>query len=389
MTAKTTPTEQLTKQDTPKSAQSVAKICKRLANDGSHCISSILSTEEKEKYGEAAKVAIMDRKDRSGTSMLTTRGLYGVLNSEKKTHRLIDSTNISENILPDIGSSETIIAPSETRFHAKWFNVHQKKAKARDAGANTFGGFGTLEVSSIDAMPIPVMNAKRLPKEFLAQYGVRLVALTSFESIDFGSADEVMSFHYEFHPEYIDRYVMQDGGGFYLETHPFPHIAIPLNKNCSGSYTVARKVSEDEYAIVSFKIPFGYALIVDPMVMHDDATLKGHHVIALTNDDEKNVDTVLMRTKGGNKQQISLRSTRPETVSGEGVFRASQFRSALFAENTMAVKTNLERLINTADKREPKQRNSLINYLKTVPLDVIGNLSHELQHNYYTTISPS
>jgi hypothetical protein len=279
-------------------SKTTREICASLTT-GTHCIDATnLTKEQIRKYADSASTAIIDRKLSDGSPGMVARALHQVFEpQEAKNHeyKLIDATALNTQDLPPATRPSIYIAPEEARFKAKWFSQYEMPAGALDAKSNAFGGFGTVQMESSTGtlpIPVPVIDAFSAPVKFLAAYGVKLAHLTESTKIDFGNCKDLMAFRYDIYLGYFDNYIKTPkGGGVYLEAHDdFPHLAIPLHPSCGGSYAVARPIGVNEYAIVSFKIRYGWGLVIAPGAIHDDATLVGPYVIGLTiNVDPKHV----------------------------------------------------------------------------------------------------
>ncbi|KTD63840.1 hypothetical protein Lsan_1273 [Legionella santicrucis] len=361
---------------------STQKICAALVT-GKHCIdASNLKEDQMLKYADSAKNAIVNRTLEDGSEGMVARALHQVLEPQKENtgqFKLIEVTHLQPQELPPSTRPATHLVPKETLFNAQWYTQYEMPASATDGSSNAFGGFGTIKMSSYDSLSIPVVDALYAPDEFLAAYGVKLVHLTEPTQIDFGKSADLMLFQYDVHTEYFDKYIKTPkGGGVYLETHnDFPHLAIPLHPSCGGSYTVGRQIGTNEYAIVSFKINYGWALVIAPGAIHDDATLTGPYIIGLTtNVDTEHVNTALMRTKDDRLMDAVLINPSSEPLSGDGITSIKQCKALLFAQSQMSRKTNLESLARSADKRPEKERLQIFNYLKSLPADTLSELRH-------------
>ncbi|WP_131778330.1 hypothetical protein [Legionella bozemanae] len=361
---------------------STKKICAAL-EAGMHCIdASSLSKEQILKYEDSACGAIVNRKLDDGTEGMVARALHQVLEPQKGNSgqfKLIDATNLPAQDLPPAKRPALRVTSKEALFNAQWFTQYEMPASATDGSSNAFGGFGTIQMPSSDSLSIPVINALYASDEFLAAYGVKLVHLTESTAIDFGTSHDLMLFRYDVHAQYFDKYIKTPkGGGVYLETHnDFPHLAIPLHPSCGGSYTVARKVKENEYAIVSIKVSYGWGLVIAPGAIHDDATLTGPYIIGLTtNVDPTHVNTALMRTKDGGIMDAVLTAPSTECLSGDGVTSISQCKAQMFMQFKIGRKDDLEMIARSADKRPAEERIKILAYLKTLPADTLSEIRH-------------
>ncbi|KTD72401.1 hypothetical protein [Legionella tucsonensis] len=361
---------------------STKKICATLES-GRHCIdASSLNKKQMLKYADSARGAIVNRKLDDGTEGMVARALYQVLEPQKDNSgqfKLIEATSLQAQDLPPAKRPTLRITSKEVLFNAHWFSQYEMPACATDGSSNAFGGFGTIKMLSNDSLHIPVINALYTTDEFLAAYGVKLVHLTESTIIDFGTSHDLMLFRYDVHAEYFDKYIKTPkGGGVYLETHDdFPHLAIPLHPSCGGSYTIARRVKEDEYAIVSIKVSYGWGLVIAPGAIHDDATLTGPYIIGLTtNVDPTHVNTALMRTKDGKIMDAVLTNPSTERLSGDGVTSISQCKAHMFAQFQIGRKYDLEMIARSADKRPEEERLKILAYLKTLPLDTLSEIRY-------------
>ena len=75
------------------------------------------------------------------------------------------------------------------------------------------------------------------------------------------------------------------GNGCYIEQHDNEHYHQPLNKQSSGYYILAKKISNNLYEFGAFKIPYGYGIYTLPYTYHTDSFLIGKYIVAygLTN----------------------------------------------------------------------------------------------------------
>ncbi len=179
---------------------------------------------------------------------------------------------------------------------AIWYaskEADQKKI-VRNAGknANIFEGMGVILVP--EDFKIPCIEAN---KENVKFYGLELIENgKNFPLASF--AANMMLMEYDYKPDYRDEFLTQEngGGGYYVETHNFPHIHIPLFSDSAGYIIIGKKLSTVQYSFTAFKIPYGYALYTPPGTIHGDGTLLGRYGISVANS-ETTADTVLFFNK--------------------------------------------------------------------------------------------
>ena len=143
--------------------------------------------------------------------------------------------------------------------------------------ANVFYGLGAILVP--DDFRIPVVTAT---KENVTYYGLTLVENNqAFELLSDEFAMVLAKYRYA--SNYRDNFLTQvaGGGGFFVETHNFPHIHAPLSPDCGGYMTIGKRLSADEFNFTAFSIPYGYALHTPANTIHGDGTIVGEHAITV------------------------------------------------------------------------------------------------------------
>ena len=171
--------------------------------------------------------------------------------------------------------------PDMASVKAAWY----KPGDARQSGlniqaggnANVFQEFGAILVP--DGFRIPVVTAT---KENVTYYGLTLV--------ENGQAFELLSDEfsmvltkYRYAKNYRNDFLTEvaGGGGYFVETHNFPHIHAPLSADCGGYMTIGKRLSADEFNFTAFRIPYGYALHTPANTIHGDGTIVGEHAITV------------------------------------------------------------------------------------------------------------
>ena len=143
--------------------------------------------------------------------------------------------------------------------------------------ANVFYGLGAILVP--DGFRIPVVTATQ---ENVVYYGLTLVENgQAFEFLSDEFAMVLAKYHYA--KNYRNDFLTEvaGGGGFFVETHNFPHIHAPLSPDCGGYITIGKRLSDDEFNFTAFSIPYGYALHTPANTIHGDGTIVGEHAITV------------------------------------------------------------------------------------------------------------
>ena len=75
---------------------------------------------------------------------------------------------------------------------------------------------------------------------------------------------------------YMEGYIMKNGGGIYLEKHERPHFYMKDNKSASGYICFAKECTDGIY-ISAFEVPYRKALYVPDNIIHNDCFLVGKY----------------------------------------------------------------------------------------------------------------
>jgi len=171
--------------------------------------------------------------------------------------------------------------PDMVTVKAAW---HRPDA-ARKAGinvqaggnANVFYGMGAVLVP--DGFRIPVVKAS---KDNVRYYGLTLVENhQAFELMSDEFAMVLAKYYYgaNYREDFLTE--VAGGGGYFVETHNFPHIHAPLSPDCGGYMTIGKRLSANEFNFTAFSIPYGYALHTPANTIHGDGTIVGEHAITV------------------------------------------------------------------------------------------------------------
>jgi len=246
------------------------------------------------KHKQCLKALWVDRRnpDYPVRSLMKARAVLAMIQADS-TVNLLDLTGITKAELPAKESID-LMKPQELIIDALWNNKTQEIALTGN-DANVFGDLGVLLITPHQGIVhIPVMNALAIPGEFLQKYGAALIPLDEpfvFDTV----LHDLYLIHYDFDKDYIDQYVMHPngGGGLFVETHPFPHLFIPLAQNCGGALILGVTCGDGQFAFAAFSIPYGFTLKIAAHVIHSDCFFVGPYAIALKMTED--ADTVIFK----------------------------------------------------------------------------------------------
>ena len=171
--------------------------------------------------------------------------------------------------------------PDMVAVKAAWYRPEDaRKAYVNvQAGgnANVFYELGAILVP--DGFRIPVVTAS---KENVMYYGLTLVENDQAFELLSDEFDMVLA-KYRYGKNYQEDFLTElaGGGGYFVETHNFPHVHAPLSPDCGGYITIGKRVSPDEFNFTAFTIPYGYALHTPANTIHGDGTIVGEHAITV------------------------------------------------------------------------------------------------------------
>jgi hypothetical protein len=255
-------------------------------------------TDESREIFESIIISRFSVQDQDDEVLKTDSGLtfvgHGTTNWKlalAETEILVQTT-VTQTRVEGNGSGR----PNMVSVKAAW----HKPGDARQSGvnveaggnANVFYGLGAILVP--DNFRIPVVTAT---KENVAYYGLTLV--------ENGQAFELLSDEfamvltkYRYAKNYRNDFLTEvaGGGGYFVETHNFPHIHAPLSPDCGGYMTIGKRLSADEFNFTAFSIPYGYALHTPANTIHGDGTIVGEHAITVAITSAE-ADTVLFYNK--------------------------------------------------------------------------------------------
>ncbi|HHS8319960.1 TPA: hypothetical protein ACTUN8_000032 [Legionella anisa] len=261
-----------------------------------HCflfISTKIPTKEVYKHYHALQSIMIDRRnpDSPVRPLMLSKKVHAILHTGVTVNMLV-ATGIRKKDLPHAKDIKQVV-PRELTLEAKWLDKSKEQAQC-GGDASVFGNLGVLAISKdVRFVDIPKMNALAVPKSFLKKYGAELIALHQSFKLDDVAHEELKSLflvEYIWDQEYIEEYALnpRGGGGVFVETHPFPHVFIPLSPKCGGALILGIDRSDGYFDFASFEIPFGYTMKVGSNVIHSDAFFVGPYAISLTQTDRAN-----------------------------------------------------------------------------------------------------
>lgn len=182
--------------------------------------------------------------------------------------------------------------PDLVAVRATWHSP-KNASKARisikaGSNANVFRGLGAIFVP--DDFQIPIVQASKVNVRY---YGLTLIEnLQTFELLS--KQFDLILAKYRYAKNYVKDFLTETegGGGYFVETHNFPHIHAPLTPDCGGYVIIGKKRSADVFDFTAFRIPFGYALHTPANTIHGDGTIVGEYAITVATASAE-ADTVL------------------------------------------------------------------------------------------------
>lgn len=142
----------------------------------------------------------------------------------------------------------------------------------------------------VDKIIIPTQIAT---KETLAYYNARLIE--HGETIMFESPTEIPQCYMSIGKSYVKDYIYGKKKGVYLEWHNTPHFHMPMNEESRGCLILGKQLSNDEYELSAFVIPYGYGVLMESFTIHNDLFLIGDYMVMYTLTD--NYSTVVLKQK--------------------------------------------------------------------------------------------
>lgn len=182
--------------------------------------------------------------------------------------------------------------PDLVELSAAWYSAGDDDAARipiRAAGnANIFRDLGAILVPK--DFRIPVVTATR---DNVGHYGLALIG--DDEVVELRSPEYAMILaKYHYAANYRRDFLLEacGGGGYFVETHNFPHLHVPLTPDCGGFLIVGKRLRSNRFQFTGYRIPWGYALHTPANTIHGDGAIVGMHAISVASSTVA-ADTVL------------------------------------------------------------------------------------------------
>jgi hypothetical protein len=241
--------------------------------------------------------------NRQGTTPNSFMKTIKVINAIKpKTNYILSKDSITETKEKPYKIKPTEIRNLKTvKIEGIWdTNTNDKRGKK----SNILGLNGSL-YTKILSLSIPVSDTTH---NNLKYYGAKMIKIGDVFNIN--TDRELPLTIMKIGDEYVNNYIYQDGDGVYLEYHDTPHFHMPLNELSGGYLILGKKIkSRQDYntsqiELSAFKIPYGYAIITDPYVIHNDLFLVGDYMVVYTKTDK--YSTVTMKNKNNELLNVNI-----------------------------------------------------------------------------------
>jgi hypothetical protein len=255
-------------------------------------------TDDSREIFESIIISRFSVKDQDDEVLKTDSGLTFVEHGTTSWKLVLAETGI---LVHSTGSqtyatSNSSGRPDVVSVKAAWYKPDEARRSGLNiqagGNANVFYGLGAILVP--DGFQIPVVTAT---KENVAYYGLTLLENgQAFEL--FSDEFSMVLTKYRYAKNYRNDFLTEvaGGGGYFVETHNFPHIHAPLSPDCGGYMTIGKRLSTDEFNFTAFRIPYGYALHTPANTIHGDGTIVGEHAITVAITSAE-ADTVLFYNK--------------------------------------------------------------------------------------------
>ena len=239
-------------------------------------------TDAAREIFESIVISRFSVRDRHDEVLRTDDGLAMIPRGRTRWTLNLARAEILEPALEPVAvSDEDSGAPDIVEVRADWYSpkrarLSRLQVEAAD-NANIFRELGVIFVP--DRFRIPVVTATR---ENVRHYGLTLIEDRQSFEMQSTEFDMILA-RYRYALNYRRDFLLEvsGGGGYFVETHDFPHLHVPLNPNCGGFIISGKRLADDCYHFTAFRIPYGCALHTPANAIHGDGTIVGEHAICV------------------------------------------------------------------------------------------------------------
>lgn len=250
-------------------------------------------TEASREIFESIIISRFSVSDKNDEVLQTESGLTFVTRGKTNWKLMLSETEVlipSSNHVTEEGDYSE--KPDMVAVKAAWHspkNFRKARINIKAGGnANVFNGLGAILVP--DDFRIPIVKAS---KDNVRHYGLTLIENQHVLELRSDEFDLILA-KYRYGKNYKQDFLtkIEGGGGFFVETHNFPHIHVPLTPDCGGYIIIGKKLSQDSFNFTAFIIPYGYGLHTPANTIHGDGTIVGEYAITVATASAE-ADTVL------------------------------------------------------------------------------------------------
>ncbi|MFT5503082.1 MAG: hypothetical protein ACI845_001259 [Gammaproteobacteria bacterium] len=250
-------------------------------------------TEESREIFESIIISRFSIRDRNDEVLRTDDGLTFVKRGTTYWKLMLSETEVLKPSSCSLKEEcDYSVKPDMIAVEAAWYSPEKIRTTGINikAGGNSniFNDFGAILVP--DDFRIPIVKASQ---ENVRHYGLSLIKNQHTFELLSDQYDLILAkYHYQknYRQDFLVK--VEGGGGYFVESHNFPHIHIPLSPDCGGYIIVGKKLSEQNFNFTAFIIPYGFGLYTPANTIHGDGTIVGEHAISVATA-SADADTVL------------------------------------------------------------------------------------------------
>ncbi|WP_062260441.1 hypothetical protein [Endozoicomonas arenosclerae] len=205
-------------------------------------------------------------------------------------------TQVTDNAIP----LSSVPSEAYTVIDATWHDA--SKVHIRTEG-NLFGESGLLEVD-LDTISIPlVKSSDDIYGDVASAFGVQMFKDGDVIPVKWDGELYTSQYCLGRGGQY-EQYRMEKGNGFFIETHPFPHIYTSPSKQDEIIVTIGKDLGNGQFALVNFEVPYGTCILVPGNTIHADVFTRGDIIATIG---ESEADVVLIHDKSDHLVRLNQR----------------------------------------------------------------------------------